>query len=123
MKRFRANTAKDMGYSLIEILVAITLFVIVAAITGAVIVQANQATRRASAAAITQSQLLDVVSRMTREVAIADPITFASPTKLETLSLRDGNNVRTQFEYVGGEILSRTSTALAPGIPAQLDAA
>ena len=125
VKRFRSNGVKDAGYSLAELLVAITLFTVVVGITGTVIVQAHQATRRASSAALTQAQLLDTVTRMSREVAMSDPITFASATKLETLTVRGTEAVRTQFEYVVADrqIVSRTSTATVPNLPADLTSA
>ena len=74
MKR-RPSRVGEAGYSLVEALVAITLFVVVASITGTLIVQAHKTTRRATSAAFTQSQLQDTVLRVAREVAVSDPIT------------------------------------------------
>ena len=125
MKWFHANTVRDAGYSLVEVMVAITLFVAVATITGTLIVQANQTTRRATAAAVAQSQLQDTVLRVSREVAVSDPLTIAGPTQLETLTVRGGTPVRTRFWYAEidsakhtGEIRSISATnpaTLPPG--------
>jgi len=83
----------------VEALVAITLFVVVASITGTLIVQAHKTTRRATSAAFTQSQLQDTVLRVAREVVVSDPITVALPTQLETVTVRGVATVRTRFWY------------------------
>ena len=98
MKR-RSSRVGEAGYSLVEALVAITLFVVVASITGTLIVQAHKTTRRATSAAFTQSQLQDTVLRVAREVVVSDPITVALPTQLETVTVRGVATVRTRFWY------------------------
>jgi|GEM_PF-6597490 len=126
VKQYRSSGARDTGFSLAEILVAIGLFVVVVAITGTLIVKANQTTRTASGAAFTQAQMLDAVQRISREVAVSAPITFADATTLETVTIRDKNSVRTRFTYdsTSRQIRSKSSplTALGQIVP-QVDMA
>ncbi|MGV8847083.1 hypothetical protein [Tessaracoccus sp.] len=120
MKPRSHATVRDAGYTLGEILVAMTLFVAVSTITGTLIVEANQAARKTTSSAFVQSQMLDVVSRISREVSVANPILVAEPAKLETLTVRDGKAIRTQFRYdaTSGKIVSRSAKAGVAGEPA-----
>lgn len=69
-----SRRADDKGFSLVEVLVAILLFAIFTTIISATIISAMKTTRTSQAGVMSQSQLNDAVTRITRDIATSDPL-------------------------------------------------
>lgn len=87
--------------SLPEILVALGVLAAAVAIVTAIVVQANQVARNATVSMQTQSQLLDAMSRITRDVAFSSPVLSApSNTEVWTQTMQGADCQRSRY-WVG----------------------
>lgn len=87
--------------SLPEILAAISVLVAGIAIVTTLVVQANNVSRNNTVSTQTQAELLDAVSRVTRDIAFSDPILSApSGVELWTQTMQGGDCIRTRY-FVG----------------------
>lgn len=97
----RHHGRNDRGHSMVEVLVTVGLLVLVTGIVYGVINQTQQVTRTGSAAAFSQTQMNDAVSRFSRDVSVAKRIAVATPS---TLALESVSSAGCRFtEYLIGD--------------------
>lgn len=88
----------DRGFGAIDVLVALAVMTVVGGVITALLVASNHTSRRATAGVTTEGQLLDAVSRITRDIAVSDPIIQATPSLLTVQQLRGEDCVRTRYQ-------------------------
>lgn len=81
---------REQGFTLIEILLVVVLVAAIGVGITAAIMNATQATDNATAATMTQRELLDATSSVTRDVSTATEIKAAGDYFLQTESLTNG---------------------------------
>ncbi len=129
-----AGGASQDGFSLAEILVVVALIGLVSTLVTSAVIDSSKVTRVASAGLMSQSQLLDAVSRVTRDVSIATtivntrtdegwPSDSPSPVDLTVQSLREDSCLRTRYWVesdvgaIEGTLKSETEEFLAQACP------
>lgn len=90
MKRDFIMNRKDYGFSVVEILVFILIFVLASGFIAAIILNANEANSNASASTMTQRELLDATSKITREVSAASEFIYADDHHLQMVTTTNG---------------------------------
>lgn len=97
----------DKGYSLVEVLVAISLFVLLTGLVYGLIVRTQQVTRTTAASTMSQSQLIDGVNRVVRDVATSDSIETATAEQLVMNVKTSTNCRRVEFAVSGVNLTSK----------------
>lgn len=95
------------GFSLIELLVALLIAGVVGGVAVSGIVGGLHQTARTQDRIDAFSELQITVERMSREVRAADPITDATPDRMEVQVRRDGGCFRFVYELAGDELQVR----------------
>ena len=117
----------DRGVGLVEVLVALGLIAVVGVIVTSVIMNSNKVSKRTIASTTSQATLIDALSRVTRDVATANPIITAKANTLSVQTLRDGTCLRTEYtvEQTGSayNLVSRVWTAAGNCPAAKVDMA
>jgi len=72
----------DSGFTLVELLVAMAVLLVLAAIVSLTIVKSQQATQVTTDSVAAEAEVVDAVSRITRDVSTAVSITTATPQRL-----------------------------------------
>lgn len=126
----RSRGSTDRGMTLVEVLVTLVLISFVGTIIVSVIIAALNITRGTTAGAGGQSELNDAVSRITRDIAAADPIlatgTDTTPAwskntpaadEVWVQSVQGGHCVRTRYwvDYSGSRLTLKGTTEHYPG--------
>lgn len=81
---------REEGFTLVEILVALAVFAIVAAISTSLIVTWNNSANKFGTTATTQNDVSNAVSTITRDISAANQITEASPYMIHLNAQEDG---------------------------------
>lgn len=97
----------DPGFSLIELLVAIVVASIVGAVIVAAIVQANRSTTNTSSSVMTQSQLVDAMTRIGRDITDSTDVVSATNTSIEVRGIQGSHCVDTTYTAAGKTLTSK----------------
>jgi type II secretory pathway pseudopilin PulG len=84
------RAGKESGLSLVETLIAIALFAVLAVMAVTLIVSTMQTTARFSEVSTTQAQVNQAASVIQRDITLADSVSYASPSQL-TFTTRQSN--------------------------------
>lgn len=112
------------GFTLIEILVAISLMAIVATIATMTVINATQANDKFVRGTMNQSQLLDSISIVTRDISLSNQIISAGKDYLVMNTVEDGVAYKTSvFSWKPGKSLafSGVNTSKLPALSTILE--
>lgn len=87
------------GFSLAEILIVVAVIGVIGALVAATLIQSSQTSTRYSDATMTQGELLDSISHITRTISLARDITLAGDDYLQMESQEEGKKVITTVFY------------------------
>lgn len=113
----RARADDDGGFTLVELLVVMSLMLIVGGIVMNGIVSGLRASERARQRVIALTDLERAAERMARDLRFADPVDAASATSVIVNVLRDtgGTRVRHRVTYtVAGGVITETREVYNP---------
>lgn len=99
LNRDMFKNRKEHGFTLVEILVVISIIAVIGTVVATLIINATQSNQKFSASNMTQSELLDSVARVTTQVAISNQILIADSTKLRMKTNEDGIEYETTYFY------------------------
>lgn len=104
----------ESGFTMVEILVAIALLAVVVAVVTSTIINATQTSEKFSQGTMNESQLLNAVSLITRDVSLAQKITYAGAdaVAIETVEGNTPSNVY-YFYWKGTEASIPSAPAFA----------
>ena len=90
---------KENGFTLVEILVVISIIAVIGTVVATLIINATQSNQKFSASNMTQSELLDSVARVTTQVSLSGEVLIAESTKLRLKTVEDGIEYETTYFY------------------------
>lgn len=90
---------KENGFTLVEILVVISIIAVIGTVVATLIINATQSNQKFSASNMTQSELLDSVARVTTQVSLSGEVLMAESTKLRVKTTEDGIDYETTYFY------------------------
>lgn len=94
---------RETGVSLVEILVYILLFSIIAVMTVTIITSTVDSSNRFAETSTTQTQVNQSASVLQRDISLANAITFASSTRIDFRVRQDNTDFEIKvFEYIPG---------------------
>lgn len=99
LNRNMFKNRKEHGFTLVEILVVISIIAVIGTVVATLIINATQSNQKFSASNMTQSELLDSVARVTTQVSISSQILIADSTKLRMKTTEDGIEYETTYFY------------------------
>lgn len=109
---------RETGVSLVEILVYIILFSIVAVMTVAIISNTVSSSNRFTESSTTQTQVNQSASSLQRDISLANTITFASATRLEFRTRQDNADWDIKvFEYIPGSTTQYPTGTIIGDLP------
>lgn len=88
---------KEHGFTLVEILVVISIIAVIGTVVATLIINATQSNQKFSASNMTQSELLDSVARVTTQVSLTGEILIAEQNKLRVATTEDGIQYETTY--------------------------
>lgn len=100
----RGRLAGEQGFSLVELLVVMTLLVVVGGIVTSSVVSGLTASRRGQARVYALTDLETAGQRVAREARAAQPIIAAGDNLLDLTVFRNDGRFRFRYELVGGEL-------------------
>lgn len=119
LSRRPADSRRDSGFSLVELLVVIGLL----AVVGVVAVQALASSYRATTVVQTETtssaEMQRAIERIAREIRVADPIEVVTPSgnQLQLRVVRDGVCLRYFYREVGQRLVQYVQSPLTPAPP------
>lgn len=120
MRATQRRGPSERGHSMVEVLVTVGLLVMVTAIVYGVIIQTQKVTRTGAAASFSQTQMVDAVSRVSRDVATSRRIITATSTSMSAESLSAKGCRLTEYVIADGDgdgaaddLISRTNNIVA----------
>lgn len=90
---------REGGFSLAELLIVMAVIAIVGGLVAATLIQTSQTSSRYSESTMTQAELLDSISHVTRQISLATSITLAGDDYLQLEAQEDGKKVVTTIFY------------------------
>ncbi|MDQ1697058.1 MAG: hypothetical protein QOJ03_2411 [Frankiaceae bacterium] len=100
----------DSGFSLIELLIVVTLLGTVGGIIGTAMISGMRTTRQLQNRATSADDVQQLLERMARDIRVADPIRAASANSI-TVDLYRGNTcLRQQWTVTSGSVVSTAKT-------------
>lgn len=90
---------KENGFTLVEILVVISIIAVIGTVVATLIINATQSNQKFSASNMTQSELLDSVARVTTQVSLSSEVLIAESNKLRVKTTEDGIEYETTYFY------------------------
>lgn len=111
---------KEDGFTLVEMLIVISLVVIIGGIVTSLIINATQSNQKFSASNMTQGELLDSVARITTQTAYATEILMAEQTQLKMKTTEDGIEYETTYFYWANDGAANAPSGVDAGkLPSQ----
>lgn len=101
----------ESGFTMAEILVAIALLAVLTAVVTSTIINATQTSDKFSRGTLNESQLLNAVSLVTRDISLANEVTYASATALAVDTMEGGTPAQVFYFYWTGNVSSIPSDA------------
>lgn len=90
---------KEQGFTLVEILVAIGLFIFVATAITVTVVMLSNSTSKFATSSMTQNQAADAISEMTRDISSATAFSYADDYRVSFLSAQDNKTYEVSYFY------------------------
>lgn len=125
LNRFFRKSNNEKGFTLIEVIVAIGLFIVLAGSVTATTITLSQTTVNFTDAATTQNQAADAISMMTRDISAASKIIVAEDYKITLETAEDGTSYEVSYFYTDPDdnaaepsLPNGTSSADMPSYPA-----
>lgn len=100
----RGGCDAEQGFSLVELLVVMTLLLVVGGIVTTSVVSGLTASRRGQARVYALTDLETAGQRVAREARAAQPIIAASDNLLDLTVFRNDGRFRFRYELIGGEL-------------------
>lgn len=101
----------ESGFTMAEILVAIALLAVLTAVVTSTIINATQTSDKFSRGTMNESQLLNAVSLVTRDISLAKEVRYASDTALAVDTVEGGKLSSVYYFYWTGSADSIPSAA------------
>lgn len=89
----------EQGFTLVEILVAIGLFIFVSTAITVSVVMLSNSTSKFSTSSMTQNQAADTVSEMTRDLSSATEFTYADDYRVSFIAAEDNKTYEISYFY------------------------
>ena len=104
------------GYSLIELLVVVSLLGVVGVVAMTGVIQVNRATSLVTKRTTTSAGLQKAIERIAREIRVADPLEAGTVTNqsLQVRVYRNDGCSRIGYYIAGGSLMQETQTGLTP---------
>jgi prepilin-type N-terminal cleavage/methylation domain-containing protein len=98
---FKAQKRNEDGFSLVELLVAIGVFAIIAVVATSIILTLNSSTQRFGATSTTQNELAEGISTINTDISAASSFEMADNNDIKMLSYSNNVQYETTLFYYG----------------------
>lgn len=113
----RHDVRSEDGFSLIELMVAIVVAAIVGGLIVAVIANANTSTRSVSASVMTESQMVDAMTRLGRDINGASSVVSATETSIELRDVSSSACIDNKYAAANGTLVDQTTVLTSATCP------
>src|SRR5579875_3241441 len=125
LKRASSRIKSERGLTLTELLVAMTIFVIIAGVSLTILFTSNQSVDRFGQTTTTQAELSNAINTINRDISASSRVTYASNWAIQMSSTEDGIGYTNSIFYYEPGMTMPTgftiNTSNLPGYPAIIE--